>query len=476
MTRQNDLGTQTGVVIGTETSREDRVAELNERYALAEIGSYKRDTLVVEFSADGDVVGLREFAAFKRHLYQEPDVEVPGSDGSKRVPIADYWLRHEDARKYDALVFAPPGSAITVGKREYNTWRGLAVTPEPADWSLNRYHIRDVICGGNEQYERWMHNWIAALVQRPGEHGWVAPVLKGGQGIGKGYFAHHQLGGMFRDANYAHLTSPGHLTGDFNSHLENRVYVFADEVVWGDRKVADRLKGLITESDIMINKKHVPQEIQKSSLHIVIASNAEKPMPVERDDRRLFVLQVAEIHKQDQEYFEALLEELNNGGRASMLDYFLSYEVDWNLLRTPPDTDAKREMKVASLSAEDEWWLDVLTTADEESWAGWETKIGRAFVVSRYSAWFDTFQPRSSKKTVTGLGNYFARHFKAGGMPSWPHDGGKVPRHDGENKRDNSWVFPSLAECRVAFDSATGTRNTWPDDNNDSATATAKAA
>jgi hypothetical protein len=440
-----------------------RVAALNEHYALANIGSYKRDTLVIEFDTNGNVVCVWEFAAFKRNLCQERPVKIEG----RSVPLATYWLSHKDARRYNTMVFAPPGSSANIGDDDYNTWRGLAIKPAPGDWWLNRHHIREVICAGNEDHEKWMHNWIAALVQRPGQHGWVAPVLKGGQGIGKGHFANVMLGGLFRARNYAHLTVPEHLTSDFNSHLEDRVLVFADEAVWGNAKVANRLKGLITEPEIMINRKHMPQEIQLSALHIIIASNADRPLPVERDDRRLLVLQVSEEFKQDQPYFAALHEELRDGGHAAMLDYFLNYEVDWDLLRVPPETDAKREMKAESLSAEDEWWRDVLESADADVWQDtWAMKIGRGVVLDRYSEWFDKFKARGMKKNATALGNYFAKHFNAGGMSSWPHDAGKTSTAI-NGKRENAWQFPPLPECRDVFDRATGTRTGWPDAEDD---------
>jgi hypothetical protein len=62
----------------------------------------------------------------------------------------------------------------------------------------------------------------------------------------------------------------------------------------------------LTEDTILINKKHLPQEVQQSCLHIIIASNAEKPLHIERDDRRYFVLRVSEARKNKVQYFTAL--------------------------------------------------------------------------------------------------------------------------------------------------------------------------
>lgn len=438
-----------------------RILEVNTRYAVASVGSFKRDTVVVEFGRHGEL-HTWPFDAFRRRLYHEAPVYFRDERNKEhKVGFATFWLKHPDATRYESLVFAPPGSERFVGPLDYNTWCGFSVEPCPGDWSQNRAHIRDVICAGNKEHFDWLLNWIAAMVQRPGQHGWVAPVLKGGQGVGKGHFAHEMLGRLFRPSNYAHLTAPEQLTNDFNSHLEDRSFVFADEAVWGDTRLANRLKGLITEPQILINRKHCPQEIQDSALHIIIASNADVPLPVERDDRRLLVLQVSDKYQKNTKYFNTLRLELQNGGRAAMLHDFLHYEVDWDLLHHPPESVAKRELKAASMGPEEIWWSEVL---EAEEPAGWELPQSRSAVYARYSAWHERVKPRAQKKSPSGLGTWFARHFKQGGKSSWPRDGGKIQHPIEPEKRDRTWIFPPLAECRQVFDCATGTEHDWPKD------------
>jgi hypothetical protein len=245
------------------------------------------------------------------------------------VPKADYWLRN--GRYHRRLVLAPPGSPqLPLRDDDHNLWQGFAVEPKPGDWTLNRQHIRDIICGGDRRLEKWLHNWIAALVQRPGQHAWTAPLLRGGQGVGKGHLVSTILGKLFRAPQFAHLTRPEHLTGDFNEHLSSKVLVFADEAFWGDKGAANDLKGLITEDSIWINEKHLPKRSEPSSLHVIIASNADRPVPVERDDRRFVVFDVDESKKNDQAYFTGLHHELDNGGREALLHYFLSLAIDPN--------------------------------------------------------------------------------------------------------------------------------------------------
>jgi hypothetical protein len=225
------------------------------------------------------------------------------------------------------------------------------------------------------------------------------------------------------------------------------------------------MKGLITEDTIEVERKGIDPETQVSALHIVIASNAKTPFPIERDDRRYAVFEVDDSFKQDHVYFTALREELDNGGREAALHYFMNYEVDRSMLRNPPDTTAKREMKSASLNVDDQWWLDVLMDADAELWRPWQIKIGNKAIYANYSEWFDRcIKGRAKKHTAQTLGTYLRLHFKAGAMDDWPQDAGRVDyvTASNETRRDHAKRFPPLAVCRRVFDYATGTQNDWP--------------
>jgi hypothetical protein len=146
----------------------------------------------------------------------------------------------------------------------YNLWSGYTVEPQPGDWSLMGRHIGEVICGGNQEYAEYVFNWVARLFQYPEKQGEVAIVTRGKKGAGKGIVA-RWIKNWFGQHG-VHITNARHLVGNFNSHLRDCVFLFADEAFFaGDKQHESVLKGLITEETVVIEAQNM--------LHIWMASN-----------------------------------------------------------------------------------------------------------------------------------------------------------------------------------------------------------
>jgi hypothetical protein len=425
-----------------------RIEEANERFAVLSVGSNR---VVAEFDETESVIELWKFDEFKKLLIKEPRV----SGGKASKPFADFWLEHPKGRQYNRLVYVMPGSRDALRPGDFNGYHGFTVEPQPGDWSLNRAHIHDVICGGDPAIFAWVLNWLAALFQKPGQHAWSAVVMRGGQGVGKGHFADVLIGKCFHPQQYLHIIGANQLTAEFNEHLSGKVLVFADESTWGgDPKAAAKIKGLVTEDTVPIHRKFLKLIDEPSALHILIASNSEWPIPIDRDDRRFLVLDVHDDRRQDQHYFGTLRAELEAGGRAAMLHELLNRTVDWPLLRQPPETDAKRDVKERTLSAEERWLQDWLMNDDDM----WQSEITKTAI---YGSYVTSVPKHLTPKTKDGFGKFLRKVFKLGGAKGWPEDQ-KGKADPVTKKRPNVYRFPDLETCRRVFDNATGTRTEWP--------------
>src|SRR5690554_2329300 len=115
------------------------------------------------------------------------------------------------------------------------------------------------------------------MLQNPGERAGAAVVLRGKQGTGKGTLGSTllRLFGVGRHA--LHITTPDHFaSGRFNGHLADCIFLFADECHWpGNKAHAGRLKGMLAEATIMIERKGVDPIPVDNSLHVLISSNEE---------------------------------------------------------------------------------------------------------------------------------------------------------------------------------------------------------
>src|SRR5688572_30677947 len=121
--------------------------------------------------------------------------------------------------------------------------------------------------------------------------------MRGDQGVGKSFFA-DQFGSLL-GPHYTTIHNPRHVFGDFNSAICEMLMVFVDEVAWiGDAKAEGILKGLITAPTVNIEKKGIDASPVQNFSRFILASNNAKIIPAGAFERRFFVLDVQDYHRQ----------------------------------------------------------------------------------------------------------------------------------------------------------------------------------
>ena len=264
-------------------------------------------------------------------------VNKPVSDGSKMVNVFDYWFTNNQRKTYVSLQFAP---GIDTPDYVYNLWQGYGFKPCPlGSWRLLKEHILNIITNGNQEIYEYVLDWMADTVQLKPDKPGVAIVLIGKKGSGKGTLASN-FGKLFGQ-HYIHLTSSNQLTGHFNMHFKDVLLAFADEAFWrGDKDAEGCLKGLITETDLLIEPKYVNAFMVKSYTRLILSSNNPWVVPSSEDERRYLVLQVNQKELGNIAYFKAIQEQLENGGYEAMLYELLHRDLSISNLRVPPRTQA----------------------------------------------------------------------------------------------------------------------------------------
>ena len=310
--------------------------------------------------------GFNDFR--NRYMHRLKEIGVDKKDNPVFMPLGEWWLKNEYRRQYETIVFRPGKTLPGV----YNLWQGFRCQAIAGDCSLFLNHVRTHICSDNDDYYNYLIGWMARTVQFPNEPGQVAIILRGGMGTGKTFFA-KQFGFIF-GRHFSTVSDGKHLFGNFNAHLRECVVLLADEALYaGDKRQASSLKRTITDDTIMIESKGVNAKQCNNCIHLIMTSNDDWVIPAGQDERRFFVLDMHNPDKtQNIEYFGKIDEQLTNGGHEALLHMLLTYDLTNFEVRHVPQTEALRDQKLLSMTAEQDWWymrlLEGNITADSDGW------------------------------------------------------------------------------------------------------------
>lgn len=272
-------------------------------------------------------------------------------------PVAKWWLGHAQRRTYRDGVMMGPREQTPDGV--LNLWRGFGFEPRPGSWRRLKDHIRYVICAGEEYSFDYLMGWMARALQLPGLPGEVAIVLRGDPGAGKGILG-HALRKLFGNHGL-HVSQGDQLTGKFNAHLRECLFLFADEAFFvGDKAGMRVLRALITERVKTVEVKGGAVFQSPNMLHLMMASNERWVVPMIAGERRVAAFDVLDTFKGDFYYFKLITDELEQGGYAAMLDELLHYDLSTFEVRRVPETGALEEQREFTLSSVQAWWREVL--------------------------------------------------------------------------------------------------------------------
>jgi hypothetical protein len=420
----------------------DEIEELNEKHAVAMIeGKCIVLNEVVEPAFGREDVTFSTRNDFF-NCYAHKKVEVRKRGGTEEISIAKVWWESLRRRQYEGIVFSPDSEV----PGHYNLYRGLDKEPKPGDWSLFRNHIFEIICDGNKDHFSYLIAWLARIVQDPGgERPGTSIVLRGEQGTGKGIFVNEF--GSILGKHYLHITNQCQLTGKFNNHLKDALLVFVDEGFWaGSKSEEGVLKALITEPRLMIEPKCVNAFMVRNHVNVIMASNNDWVVPAGLDERRHFVLDVNNKHKQDHSYFGPIVEQMESGGHEAMLFDLLRMDISKVNLRAIPKTPALLDQKLASMSSVQKFWYEKLTEGSVTETLSWDDGMPPKTV---FDGFLDFCRDQGVKPHMTQGPFSKQLHDLCPGIHKKKTMISFGPF--GPEKRGNVWVFPPLEKCRESF-------------------------
>lgn len=402
-------------------------------------------------------ISFEDFSNSYRNVKVEQGTNKEGLPNM--VPVGKWWLDHQQRRQFKSIVFAP---GQELDSMFFNLWKGFAVVAKPGDCSLFLDHLKRNVCGSSEVLYTYLLGWMARSVQQPATPGDVAIVLRGGKGVGKSFFA-KQFGALF-GRHFLQVSNPGHLVGNFNSHLRDVILLFADEAFYaGDKKHGSIIKTLITEETIQIEAKGVDVETAPNYVHLIMASNDEHVIPASGDERRYFVLDVSAEKQQQSGYFRAIADQMDAGGREALLHQLLNHDLKGFDHRDVPQTDALKEQKELSLGVEGDWWFnklqDGLLFNDD---AAWPDDVRKEALIDDFIEHNKKWNTVTRRGSQTSLGKFMSKYcpklqviqkmatYYENDERGWSRE---------VKKRSYFWVLPTLQQARDRWDELHGAFN-----------------
>lgn len=333
-----------------ELKRDPDIDAMNAEFFVIMIGGKVRigtwvDSEIFSGQKELMLMSVEDFSFFNRRRKKVTMVKERDENGNetgnlkkKTQSLVTYWLNHPQCRQYHGVRFLPKEDKSSVGLY-LNLWRGFAVSPAPGSWDLFKAHMLDNICAGNQEHFDYLIRWMAFIVQKRTRTDVIVLLRSTEEGTGKSFFAKH-FGVIFGPA-YMEVHNPEHVIGKFNHHLQSLLVINPDEALFsGDHRHRNALWSLTTSDTITVEPKGLGVYSAKNHLNFILTTNQEKAVDVGSSARRVFSLDVAAHRRTDYDYFDAIHEQLKNGGYEAMLHELQTLDLSHFNVRDCPKTDS----------------------------------------------------------------------------------------------------------------------------------------
>ena len=301
---------------------------------------------------------------------------------SERVNGFELWFNNP-AYSYQKMIFdaeLPYGHNEINGLYYWNQYKHPDLKDGEGTYDLFLEHIKENICNNNDEVYQFVLKWIFHLIKYPNAKNGIVLAIKGLQGTGKSTI--FEILQMFFANGYAKtINTSEEIMNKFNSSWATCYLISLEEAVFAGTKrngVWGKLKDLITNKSITMERKGIEPMVLDNHLHIMITTNNEWAAPKEIGDRRYLVLKANENRLQDWDYFAEMREDMENGGlkklyEMAMKDTSIQRNMRWKL----PETEESFEDILLSASPVLQMWVRLT-----EDYENNEDYIRELFVVS----------------------------------------------------------------------------------------------
>lgn len=443
---------------------------LQTKYALLNLSGEIR---IVDSQQIADVLAGKQSEI---SYYKRPEGQILIQRALENLPVSckpkeefNHFLVNPNTHVYNAIAFSPLPTPTTT----LNYWVPPPIAPKQGDWFVIQEFLQSVICDYDVALHDYVIRYLAHMLQHPEEKPEIMIVLLSGQGTGKGTF--YRLLDRIWPRTTLQVSDINEVVGQFNASLERNYVICMDEALFaGDKKSLDKLKSLITEPKCRIEQKYQPSRTIDSFHRFFATSNHHHFAQVDTDDRRFLFIRVSSIHQQDDIYFDAVNDALDNDDviAAMMYDLMQLDLTDFNV-RKRPITKEHTNQRLQSLSGFERFWYEVLQTGSFKNGFYPVTPWNQSVFIStdsiiqaykEYDRNATKYQPLQSQQLAATLKKL---------CPSAVND-----RQTVLGRQERGYQLPTISIARNEFEKLMGTSIDWPelDDEDKNADKLARAA
>lgn len=264
----------------------------------------------------------------------------------------DLWKDDINKRKYKGIVFEP--NPAFQDKNYYNLFKGFR-NDDPNIESINEedsyfFKLLKHITKTEPKLYNYFIAIIAHIIQHPYKKTNTAFVMNSfNKGIGKDSII-AGIKNIIGIEYFGKISDIEDIAKKFNADLINKLIIYGEEITANAKKLVDKLKQVITQTEIKMEKKGYDAIIVKDYANFFFTTNNRNSFKIEVGDRRFTMLECNESFLEE-DFFNKFYEEINDPIKIKQLfRFFKLYKQDtYNIGKGRAlDTRYKQELEYES--------------------------------------------------------------------------------------------------------------------------------
>lgn len=289
-------------------------------------------------------IGSKEF--FKLSTMRSYDKEqfddIHAGKTDRKKPSA-FAIQHEDMPKVELPTYWPgqPRYITENGEPRINMYKAPTLIPKRGDVAPFKEFV-EYLVGPDKA---WMiHDFVAYLLQNPGEKVLWAILLQGKPGVGKSLLARAMVK-LFGRHNVSQPTNK-QVHEKYTTWLKSCQLVVVHELMaMGRLEMLNTLKDPITEPTITVREMFKPAYEITNRANFLFLTNHEDSIVIPKDDRRFGII-FSKAEKREPEYYDGIVDWMDKN-MGALLHYYLhdhEFDAQFKPKAPAPMTSEKQKM------------------------------------------------------------------------------------------------------------------------------------